>query len=247
MVTTLRHFALISYLVPIEKLRPHIDPRFEIVELPGASGPCGLISVVPFLDVDFRFAKFPFVRFRFGQTNYRVYVRDRDEHLVWFFGTALATPWVAIPRHLWKLPWHRARMTWDVEHSTTEHRYVRYRVDTSSTWAPASFVLEDTGASMALLPGFDSLDEQRLVLTHPERGVYFRRDGVVGSYSVWHPELELTQGRVLDARFTLLERLGFLSIEEMQRPHSVLISPSIEFQIRLPPTRSAAPALLTAS
>src|SRR5688572_13989061 len=76
-VSELHHFALINYAVPVERLRPHIPDRFEIVELPIAGEQRALLSVVPFVDVDFRFAKLPWFTFRFAQTNHRVYVRDR--------------------------------------------------------------------------------------------------------------------------------------------------------------------------
>src|SRR4029077_18592425 len=90
----------------------------------GGGGACGLVAVVPFFDYDFRFCRLPFVRFRFAQTNYRLYVRDRaGVHLAWFFGTSLDTVWVAIPHYLWQLPWYRARMRFDTEYSDAEKRY----------------------------------------------------------------------------------------------------------------------------
>ena len=37
-------------------------------------------------------------------------VRHRGERAVWFFGTSLDSFWVGVPRSLWNLPWHPARM-----------------------------------------------------------------------------------------------------------------------------------------
>src|SRR5215469_8827975 len=73
-LTTLEHFAIISYLVPVDRLRPHVDPQFDVLPFREGGKTCGLVSVVPFVDVDFRFARLPFLRFRFAQTNYRLYV-----------------------------------------------------------------------------------------------------------------------------------------------------------------------------
>lgn len=236
-VTTLEHFAMVSYLVPLDRLRPHVDPQFEVVPFRDRGQTCGLVSVVPFVDVDFRFAALPLLRFRFAQTNYRLYVVDRrGDHLAWFFGTSLDTVFVAIPRYLWRLPWYRARTRFDVSYRLDEGRYAHYRITTRSRWAPAEASLVDHGTPMPVLPGFDDVEAQRLILTNPVRGVFHRRDGTVGTYSIWHPEMRLTTGAVERARFTLLERLGLLSDDEMQRPHSVLLTPRIEFQIRLPPT-----------
>ncbi|HEX8796536.1 MAG TPA: DUF2071 domain-containing protein [Polyangiaceae bacterium] len=240
-ITTLEHFAIVSYLVPVDRLRPHVDPQFEVVPFRERGETCGLVSVVPFVVVDFRFARLPFLRFRFAQTNYRLYVTDRrGDHLAWFFGTSLDTVWVAVPHHVWKLPWYRARTRFDASYAHADGRYARYRFATRSRWAPAEASLVDRGTPMPLLPGFADMDAQRLVLTNPVRGVFLRRDGRVGTYSIWHPEMQLTSGDVEHARFGLLERLGLLDGAQMKRAHSVLFTPRIEFQIRLPPTEYAA-------
>lgn len=70
-VTTLAHFAIITYTVPAEILRPMIPERFELELIDTDHGPRALMSVVPFEDRDFRFAALPFAKLRFGQTNYR--------------------------------------------------------------------------------------------------------------------------------------------------------------------------------
>lgn len=66
-----------------------------------------LISVVPFVDVDFTSAVYPFPNFTMGQTNYRIYIVDTltGERCVWFLGTTLDSWTVLVPRLLWNLPW----------------------------------------------------------------------------------------------------------------------------------------------
>jgi hypothetical protein len=105
-MSELQHFALINYAVPKERLEPHIPDRFEILELPIAGERRALLSAVPFVDVDFQFVGLPWFRFRFAQTNHRVYVRDRSngEHVAWFFGTTLGSRWVHLPQLLWCIP-----------------------------------------------------------------------------------------------------------------------------------------------
>src|SRR4051794_26241752 len=91
--STLRHFALINYALPAERLARYIPTeRFEIPTFPIGGQQLALMSAVPFWDHDFHFVRVaPWLRFAFGQTNYRVYVRDRTtgQDLVWFFGTTL--------------------------------------------------------------------------------------------------------------------------------------------------------------
>jgi uncharacterized protein YqjF (DUF2071 family) len=111
--TTLEHFAIVTYRVDPSTLRKHLHPRFEpacIADDGGARQ--ALVSVVTFLDRDFRFVAFPWFKRSFGQTNYRAYVEDTEtgEQVAWFFGTCLDSASVVVPRYLWKLPWHRARM-----------------------------------------------------------------------------------------------------------------------------------------
>src|SRR6266481_308459 len=87
--TTLQHFVIVTYWVDPSNLRKHLHPRFEPVCLAvdGRSRKA-LVSVVTFLDRDFRFAMCPWFKGSFGQTNYRAYVQDTQtgEYAAWFFG-----------------------------------------------------------------------------------------------------------------------------------------------------------------
>ena len=235
----LRHFALINYALPKERLARHIpEDRFAIPEFEIDGRPQALMSAVPFLDQDFHFIHlFPFLKFGFGQTNYRAYVIDRatGEHGVWFFGTTLGSPLVHLATGLWKIPWHDARYTIDCDYSREESRYTRYAVKTRSDWASAEIEIEDTGEPAALQAGFASEEEMALILTHPIDGFFYRGDGRLGTYSVWHKVLRMTRGRAKHLYFSLYERLGLLSREEMERPHSIFLCPETEFRVYLPP------------
>ena len=54
-VTALAHFAIITYTVPAEILRPMIPERFDLELIDTDHGPRALMSVVPFEDRDFPF------------------------------------------------------------------------------------------------------------------------------------------------------------------------------------------------
>lgn len=237
-VSLLEHFAIITYAVRPERLRPHVHPRFDLELITGADGsPRALVSAVPFVDRDFRFVRCPFPRFHMGQTNYRAYVIDREtgEHLVWFWGTTLDSWTVSVPHYLWRLPWHGGRVAFDCEFDEAAGRYARYRMATRSSWAPVKLEIEDSGELVEALPGLDDLEHGRMVLTHPFTGVFYRSDGKLGTYSVWHDPLNLTTGRLLRAEFGLFDHLGLVPFAEQMAPHSVLIQRSTEFAIGLPP------------
>jgi hypothetical protein len=232
------HFALVNYALPCERLVPHIpQDRFEIPEFDIGGRRMAMMSAVPFLDFDFHFESLPFARFTFGQTNYRVYVihRATGEHAAWFFGTTLGSATVAIPRLLWRLPWHYARYQVDCRLDAAAGRYERFHYSVRGKWASAEVDVEDTGQPVDTAEGFGSRDETMLILTHPVDGYFRRGDGRLGHYSIWHREMRITSAIPRRLYFSLYERLGLLSADEMARPHSVYLCPEIEFQIHLPP------------
>lgn len=237
-VSGLEHFAIVTYAIPPERLRPHVHERFDLDCIVGSDGaPHALVSMVPFMDDGFHFHRMPYPRFRFGQTNYRAYVIDRQtgKRAVWFFGTSLDSWTVALPHYAWKLPWHRGQIVFDCQFDGSAGRYGHYRMSTASAWAPVGLELEDSGEPVKSLLGFPNLEAGEVTLTHPLDGAYYRRDGRLGSYRVWHDRLQLTTGRVLDAHIGLFDRLGLVPFAEQGKPHSVLIQHRTEFTIYLPP------------
>ena len=83
------------------------------------------------------------------------------------------------------------------------------------------------------MAGFDNLETGLVLLTHPLQGFYRKRNGQIGSYSVWHDRLRPTVGTVVSAIPTLFDRLDLTA--ENPTVHSVLIQPETEFTIFLPP------------
>jgi len=241
--TTLAHFAIITYLVDPEVARSQIAPRFHLDCIEWEGGKYALLSVVPFVDQDFRFAKFPWPKWRFGQTNYRLYVTDSKtgEHVAWFLGTSLDSLFVSVPRQLWKLPWYQAHMEFDCNFNANAKRYTTYRMKTTHSWADAEVELSDTGKPPTRLKGFEDLESGLVLLTHPRKGYYFRRDGQLGSYSIWHDRLQTSVGNVVSARFDLLDQLGFVEHGETTHVHSVLLQNRTEFTIYLPPRKVSHP------
>ena len=237
-VTTLRHFAIVTYAIPPERLAGLVDERFALdtVEIDGRAR--ALISIVPFEDEDFRWAASDGPRWRFGQTNYRIYVRDRQtgRRAVWFLGTTLGSWRVVVPRYWWRLPWHYGRFSFACE-ADDDGRYTTYRVETTSRWAPLLLELDHHPDAPLALSGFADAATALDVLTHPLDGFFRRRDGRLGTYSVWHERLTPTPGRIRQARIGLLDRLGIVPFAEQADAHSVLIQERTEFQIHLPPRR----------
>ena len=64
-----------------------------------------------------------------------------------------------------------------------------------------------------------------------------RRDGRLGTYSVWHDRLRPLRGVSRHAHFEVFTRLGL--VERGAAPHSVLLQRETEFIIKLPPKLAA--------
>ena len=235
--TSLAHFAIVTYMVDPIVLCRHIHKRFEPDCIMFEGRPRALVSVVPFMDEDFHFVRCRWPKWNFCQTNYRAYVTDTEtgEHVAWFFGTSLDSVSVYLPRFVWKLPWHRARINFDCDYDVEQRKYSTYRMATTRSWADAHLEICDSGVAPHELAGFTDLETGLVLLTHPLRGYYFRRDGKPGSYSVWHERLQTTTANVISARFSLLDRLGLVPLADTSSLHSVLVQPKTDFTIYLPP------------
>lgn len=235
-VSLLHHFAIVTYAVDPARLRRRVHPRFELLTIEREGRKRALISIVPFAEVNFGLAAYPSPRFRFNQTNYRVYVTDTKtgDHCVWFIGSLLDSITVLIPRYLWKLPWHYGQMQFDCELDGKSYKH--YRMRTRSKWADAELELVTEAGLKSAHYGFPDEESALAYLTHPLKGYYYRRDGKLGSYSIWHDRLNMQPARLASARFDVLDRMGIAGLEEQQEPYSVLVQPEAEFTVYLPPT-----------
>ncbi|MGO2129493.1 MAG: DUF2071 domain-containing protein [Pseudoalteromonas prydzensis] len=236
-VCKLQHFAIITYAVEPARFAGLFPERFklDILEINGEEK--ALISVVPFIDVDFTSAVYPFPKFTMGQTNYRIYIIDKqtNERCVWFLGTTLDSWTLAIPKYIWNLPWYSGDVKFDCDFDDSQQIYLKYKMTTDATWAPANVELAQTKNAAIELAGFPDIETGLVYLTHPLAGFYHRRDGKLGTYRVWHKQLKVSSGYLKSASFGLLSRLGLVTQEEQQIAHSVLIEPINEFTIYLPP------------
>jgi len=238
-VTVLRHFALVTF---------DVDPRRLAGALPDGLVPevrrlddgreRAFVSAVSFRDIDFRFRGAELVKASFDQTNYRAYVFGPDgSRAVHFFETTLDSRLSVIPRRLWGMPWYGGRTS--VEATWDGVRCVAYRHVCSGARNAVDAEFVGTSTPLGRLDGFEDLDDGAAVLTHPLRGFYRRPDGRLGRYSVWHPRLRPTLGRSIRARYAVFERLGLIASDAV--PHSILLQPSVEFDVHLPPVRLGLP------
>ncbi|MEV8638136.1 DUF2071 domain-containing protein [Streptosporangium sp. NPDC051023] len=227
--TELDDFAIVSYRVPTGTLAGLLPEGFAPAEFAFADGgPAALVSAVAFRDRDFHFRFCPPMAIGCGQINYRAYVTAGSVQGVWFFGTSLDHPLAAVPRWLWGMPWRRTRIEIDADWEAAPVRW-------SLAAGDAHCEAEELDAPPAQLDGFTGEEHWKAMLTHPTIGWYRRRDGRIGSYSVWHPPMAPRHLTALSARFGVFERLGLTAPESV--PHSILAQRTLHFDIHTPPGR----------
>jgi hypothetical protein len=230
--STLFNFSIVTYAVDPDKLRKHIPENFELFTIYIGGKQKGLVSAVSFMNKKFRFKNlFPFIQSHFGQTNYRIYIKDTGtgENCAWFLGTSLGSAWVHIPRWLWKMPWFYARYT--------PPGNSPYSLQMATSTGTSLLEITEEETLNFRWEGFSSAEEAMLVLTHPVKGYFRRQDGITSTYGVWHPRMEIKTGRAGNLYFEKFEEWGLVTRNEMLHPYSVLITPSIYFQVYLPPRR----------
>jgi hypothetical protein len=226
--TDLDDFAIVSYRVDADAVARHLPKGFAPMRMTFADGPGTLVSAVAFTDRDFHFRFLPQVGIDCGQINYRAYVTAYGKPGVWFFGTALDHPVVAIPQHVWGMPWRRDRIRVEARWDGTP---ARWRLDAGDARCEAV----ELPQPLTALDGFSGESDWLERLTHPTLGWYRRRNGGVGTYSIWHPVMRPRYLAAASARFPVFERLGLITPDTP--PHSVLAQQRLRFDIHTPPRR----------
>lgn len=225
-VTVLDDFALVTWTTDREALAAHLPAGFEPLPVTLDGTTSAAVSLVAFVERDFRFRGLPFARLTCGQVDYRAYVTRGDESGVLFLGTTLDSRLAAIPRVLWSMSMRRAPV--DVHGRWIDGALDRLDVRADDDHHGARVSLR--GVEATTTPPSDALEP---ALTDPLVGWYARRNGRVARMSVWHEELRLEPAAVEHATSTLLAGLGL--IDEGQPPAIALVTPSTVFDVHTPP------------
>lgn len=263
-VTTLRHFALVTYTIDPDMLKAMLPARLSplTIELDGDRR--ALMSVVSFVNSRFRSAVYPSPSLNMAQINYRAYVVDEEtgEHAIWFIGTLLDSWAFIVPRYFWQMPWCKSRIRLEYEQAPAHKRgstrerepaierdrtrqpdpaarlYSWYRVRGKSHRVPVDVELaQNPDVALSLeLPGFPDVETGLVCLTHAFNGFYRRRDGKIGINRVWHEPMPVQPALLVHASFPLLDTMRLVARSDQMTPYSVLMAPAIEFISHLPPT-----------
>lgn len=232
------HFSIVVYAVPVSRLLGKVPARFRLQTILLDGREMALISVVSFLNTGLTSAVYPCPRFTMGQSDYRIYVYDTQTstRCVWFLGSTLDSWTRIVPRYLWRMPWHKGRLSFECRLNERSGRYDNYMMSCGSDWCDAHLEIRQSEDDEFVLPGFPDVETGLVHLTHPLTGYYHRVDGKVAHYSVWHQQLHVKPAVLLTAEFSRLDELGIVPMAEQQHPYAVMVQPSSAFFIYLPPT-----------
>jgi Uncharacterized conserved protein (COG2071) len=200
----LRHRVVISYHVPCERLRALVPDEFDLAATTR-------LTIESFLDCG---------RTSFVQTNYRLHVSQHGKPCHWLFGLSLGSLSGVTARHLYPLPWHLSAMELQVTEASRRANSRRYRLRSQSEWANAEWDILDTGQSCWL--------EEPVVVTDR----FVRRDGALGTYQTIYQTIGATVGQLQTGRCDLLEALGILSSDEINRPAAVALQRAVRCEIK---------------
>ena len=238
----IRDLAYVTYAIPPARLRRLVPDRFELLTRELGVGERAFLSLVWFRHDDLRACVPLSPEMDGAEINLRTYVRDRrtGEEGVWFLDLAFTPPVGALfnvgtgaaARQ------ERARIT---SRRDDTGRRVHALNGTSLSARHRHGAIEDLGLGPGARPGFASGEELRAFLIDRHVGFYPRGRGQrgVGRMEVEHARLALRAGRLVSIRMPRAVALGLLQPEELERPHSAVLSEGARFRVYI--TRDVEP------
>jgi uncharacterized protein DUF2071 len=226
-----RNFALVTYAVPAERVRRHLPGAYTLETFHRNRREHCLVSATCFCNHRFRWSGLPFPRLTFDESTYRVYVTHRGRQGVYFFRRFLSSP---IPFAAQRaLDEHVSVGGFDVETRRDDAGYSFYACRVRSADVANNFTIRASGAPVRK-PPFASGDELAQQITYRLHGFFQTTSGLQGHMPVSHRRMAPWSGELISGRFDTLSSLDIVRPEEVARPYSVLVEPSVNFLLRPP-------------
>jgi hypothetical protein len=226
-----RNFALITYAVPAERVRPRLPGPYTLETFHRNGQEQCLVSGTCFCNHDFRWSALPYPRLTFDEGTYRVYVTHRGRRGVYFFRRFLSSPVALVPQRV--VDANVAVGVFDVETRFDDSGYGLYTCCVQSGEAENSFTVRAGEVPPRKMP-FASGDELAQHITYRTHGFFQTTAGLQGHMPVSHRRMAPWSGELVSARFDTWTQLGIVRAEEVSEPYSVLIEPAVNFLLHPP-------------
>jgi hypothetical protein len=220
--------AYVTYMVPEERLRPAVPEKIPLAMTYEGKA---FLSLVMFHNRNVRASFFPFIRFNYDQLNVRTYISDpvTGETAVLFLHSGITSGIMSSATKLLGIPWPVMSLTIRAAHEND--RMTGYGA--VGEWGGEVDIQLRETPEPDYTP-FRDMKEAVEFLVTPTVGFYAAPGGVV-RFEVQHTFLEPSAGSTASVKFPMLEEFGYLTNEELQHPHNVLVTPHGVFRVLLPP------------
>jgi uncharacterized protein YqjF (DUF2071 family) len=226
-----RNFALITYAVPVERVRRRLPGPYTLETFPKNGQEQCLVSGTCFCNHDFKWSAAPRPRLTFDEGTYRVYVTHRGRRGVYFFRRFLSSPVAFGAQRV--ADRNVAMANFDTETRFDDSGYGLYTCSVRSGDVENSFTIRARGVPRRKLP-FASGEELAQHITYRLHGFFETPIGLQGHMPVSHRRMAPWSGELVSGRFDTWTQLGIVSSEEAAHPYSVLIEPAVNFLLHPP-------------
>ncbi len=231
----IQNFALVSHLVPAERLRPHIPSQLRLETFGGPGrGESALVTTSCFCNRQLHWSLSRYPAVDFDQSTFRTYVTYKGRRGSYFFGTYVSTRLSFTVQSMLAAGSRRAEF--DVAIQGGDAGYPNYAASATTGDEHLRLELEATGRPEAK-PPFRTGDEHAEYVTHRLHGFARSPFGWVTHGPIRHRRMKPWGGRLLDARLDFWTDLGILDADELVPAYSVLVEPRVRFTL-FPPRRA---------
>lgn len=248
LTVTIRDFLIVTHAVPAERVRPFVPDGLPLDMLPGPDGQrLAFVQTTCFFNENFHWSPLPEeTGMSFHQSTYRILTRREGRRGAYFLRTYLSTSSSQTAQRAIAREADYARFFVHITGDPVQGTYEQYTMRAVGERGQTALDVRALLPESAAVPSpFARFEEMALFLTQREEG-YFAASAPphrTGLLPVEHPPMQPVPGELVAARMTLWTELGLLAPDELLKPISVLIQPSVVFTgypprlTRLPPPR----------
>jgi len=251
---TLRDFLIVTYAVPAERARAHVPEKLALDMRPAPDGDAGEMA---FVQTTCSFSDnlhwSPLGEnaggLSYHQSTYRILTKRGDRRGAFVLRTYVGTTEAYASQRAAAREVDYTPFDVHIAGDFTQGRYETYNVRAVGERGQTALDVRGLAAAGTQAPpplaSFPNTDDQTFFLTQREETYYHAAVGGIGLMPVEHAPLRPVAAELVAARLSLWTDLEVLSKDDLLRPVSVLIQPSVVFTTFPPrPTllRSAPPA-----